>query len=256
MRVDDVPKEVHARGEGRDPRAAPVEFEVQLLPQKAPDRRLPGQKLLPPRREEDQVIDVPDVVPGPKLVLDEPVQAVQVDVREELARVVPDGEAISRRRPEEALARRHPIEEMFRPPEDRVGGDVPAHDALAEPLDRGRRGPPGQEIEEPIVVDRRKEAPDVEVRVPGLDRMVPRDLGDERAQPFTRRVRPLALAAREAVVDEAPLPDRLERPHEEVVDDPVPEIRRADLPALRLQGNEADRTTGPVPPRLEVPGQL
>jgi len=63
----------------------------------------------------------------------------------------------------------------------------------------------------------------------------------ELHQAVARRERPLARPAGKGVVDEERLEDTLLLRHQQVVDDPVAEVRREDLARLRAAGDEADR---------------
>ena len=84
------------------------------------------------------------------------------------------------------------------------------------------------------------------LEVPRAPRPVARHLACERPHSLHAAVRALAPAAGERIVDEPPLPARLEMRHQQVMHDPVTEVGGEDLAPLGLLDQEGLGPARPV----------
>ncbi len=179
-------------------------------------------------------------------MLDELVQAIEVDIGEELAVQVADGQAFVGVRLEQRLMRRHLIQHRRVALDDIIPGAVVIHQHPRQPqrivvVDFRR-----EQGKQHVLVDGHEVIVDVELQIPSGPGAVAGRLANELPQPIHPRVYALAPATSIGIVDEDRLPNPLQVIHQHMVDHPVAEIRREDFPQLRAFDKKADGTGGGV----------
>ncbi|HUF79149.1 MAG TPA: hypothetical protein VMR44_09560 [Thermoanaerobaculia bacterium] len=181
------------------------------------------------------------------------IEGVQIDVGPELAREIPDGQAPLGRSLEKRLLLRQAVEvSLTCPPQAAVGGRVLKEDQVYQPQNRRFPLLGRQPLPKNPPVECHEEAPDIELEVEGPAGGVGGGLAGERAQALDPGQRPLALATGKRVVDEAPLPTRLQIPHQHMVHHPVAEVGGEDLAPLRLLQQEGQKPARPIGAGLQL----
>lgn len=183
--------------------------------------------------ESAEVVGIADVSAHPELLLDEVVERVELDVGEELAREVADGEPPGPDESEQVVAGKERPGELAL--EDIAASSEDARDQVeSAPAAHG----PGDRGEEDLEIDGGEETHDVAPEAGAV-------ASHEAMGAIQRGVCPLALAARVRVVDEPALEQRLQDADERVMDHAVTEGCGRDEAGLRNVNAE-----GAVAPRL------
>jgi hypothetical protein len=160
------------------------------------------------------------------------IERIEVDVREELARLVADRDAATPFAGDEQVVAGEPVVNLFL----RVAA---VDDSADQPQHVGVLDLAGRPVLGDRVIHRREELLDVRlenVTVPAGEFLTAIDGG----------VRSLPLAARIGVADERPLEYRLQRAGQCVMDDAVEIWVGTDLPPLRFGDEEAATPAGPT----------
>ena len=224
VRGAEVPRVVVPGTAAEEPKATAFEVAVDPPPPVDESPRVVGKQ--------DEVVHVAEVALRPQDFLAEVVEPVQVHVGEELAREVSDRQPPPPLEGREQVVARivevHPLLRV-RAVDDRIGQRQGA---------RAGETPPEVALQD-RVVDGREVAVDVAAE------HVPEAVA-ELLVAGDGPVRPLPDAVRVAVVDEAPLEDRLADLAEGVVHDPVAERRGRDEPVLRVEHLDDRVTPRPV----------
>jgi hypothetical protein len=235
-RPDDVADEVDAFACSKQLRSR-VRLEHETSTQELPDFGFPPAQHIGFPMDQHEVVDVPNEVARAKPTLDELVERVQVDVREELAGQVPDGNAAVRAECTQALLWRDERKARGRAPTDGHLRCVMQHD-LPHELPVLRVDPAPQQVEQGRLVDGSEEIADIQLKNPGADLTVASRIPQVALESSGCCVSALALPAGIRIADETGLELWFEQRMEQVMNDPVAEERRVDLARFRLVGDE------------------
>lgn len=238
----------HPLGAMLEPDLSWMKIEVPLAGQPLADEGDNGREELATLVRDDKVIDVTPVVTQAKLMLAEMIEAVQIEVGENLGGQVAYGQALVGRHAEEAFVGRKVIPEFGRTPSVAAEQGVVQDEGAAE---RQEVFPVGMVVharekifEEPCekrAANMHEKAADVELEHPGVTRIVGGALAYEALDPLNAEVGTFADAAGIAVVNEGLFEIWIEAVDEDMVHDTVAESRREYLAFDWLFDNEDRR---------------
>lgn len=168
------------------------------------------------------------------MMFHELVQSVQVNVREKLAGIIADGKAGFVVGVKKGFMRRNQVKEQAPSLFLMIFGGIMKNDFFDQGPDPGGVLASGQYFKKDFLIDTDKKGADIDMKEPCFFRAVARHLSHEILKSCHGGMGSLAFPACVRVMNEDPLPFWLQITHQQMVDDPVPEMGREDFPVFRL----------------------
>lgn len=193
-----------------------VQLQVKLFEQERPDGLDQRERLPAGMGNEIEIVHIASVVPRFQLPLHELVQRIEIHVREQLARQVPDGQPAPRRTVEQGLRRGQPVPILARAAyvatHGRIRENRHPHQQRRQRIHRIRAVPaPRERVHHAVIqdalVDGHEKSPQVQLQDPSLARVILRHAAEVVLQAVDPVGRALSLAATVTVRNEMALED-------------------------------------------------
>ncbi len=203
-----------------------------------------------------EIIRIAQVVPDFQVMFDKLIQLIQIDVGEKLAAQIADGQPPHIPSAKQCFVGRNMAPQRPVPLHDHILGAVMKNDGPGQPPERVMPNMLVDELKQNLFVDIEKEALNIQLQGIARPHAIVRHAPHKGLQALHRAVRPLALPAGIGVMNEPLLPVTLQGSHQDMVDNPVTEIGRKNLPKFGVFQQKTDRTRGMVGPTFQLLVQL